>query len=144
MIKMKLKLTWEPFKIMRAVERSERKLLNNVGGYIRKTAQNSMKLGARGQRSREGEPPLSHTKRYKANVKYAYDGSTRSVVVGAESFDGNPTPGIIENGGPEYIRVGLFRKRVLAQFKRRPAMRLALEKAQEKFINEALKDYIAP
>lgn len=128
--------------IQKAAERKEEKMLGFAAGYIRRTAMSSMKRGSPGQTSLPGGPPLFWTERYRHSIQYAYDRSTRSVVIGGISYNGIPVPGFIERGGMELVTKKTGRQFV-GQYRPRPAMQLALAVAiQQRKVQEALKDYI--
>lgn len=102
----------------------EKKALGRMGGYVRRTAKNSLRY--RDGASQPGSPPHVHryftrqkTNRKTGEVKaqqvsplrelifYAFDASKRSTVVGPAIFGGasrktkgsGPVPGILERGG---------------------------------------------
>lgn len=117
-------------------------MLGYVGGYIRKVSRRSMKQGKGRQRSETGDPPLAWNNRYKASVAYAYDRTRRSVVAGGTMFSNVAIPGLIENGGMEFLTNRKTGLRKLAKYTSRPAMRLALQVAIEKALPKALKDFL--
>jgi hypothetical protein len=110
--------------VQRLLGPAEKKALGQMGGYIRKTARNSLKYGD--VKSSPGKPPTVHkffTKK-KVNSKtgavtaqtvsplkeflfYAFDESNRSTVVGPAIFSSQakrtrgrgPVPGTLEKGG---------------------------------------------
>jgi hypothetical protein len=129
--------------VLKAAERCDKKLQFRIAGYIRSIARNSIKSGAKGQKSKKGGPPLTWTKRYKNSIVFAYDSSTRSTVVGGLNFGGLvPIPSLIETGGMAFRINKLKGTRKLSRYQPRPAMRLALAVAIEKIIPTEMKDYI--
>lgn len=138
----KLKLQLQLERILRAGEREERKALNYIGGYIRKTARNSMKRGTKGETSEPGKPPLAWTERYRNSIAYAYDKAARSVVIGGVAYSEKAIPGIIERGGIELVTNPKTGVQSVNNYRERPAMRLALDVAIEKAVTAAIKDFI--
>jgi len=142
--KIRLELALE--RVIRAAEKHERKLLEHIGGYIRKTAMRSMKKGMGRTVSRPGRPPFTWTKVYPASQRYAYDKETRTVVVGGLRYGKHPgrIPKIIEYGGTEVL-LSLRTGRIgIGSYLPRPALRLALLKAIDQAIGAAIRGFVKP
>lgn len=139
---MRLRFDLKLHRILTAAERSERRFLMHVGGYIRKTAYNSMKKGTGKISSFPGMPPYFWTEIYRKNLRYAYDKTRRSVVIGGVSLGGRTTPGTIEYGGIEILTNKRRGTRTIGKYAPRPALRIALNKAINQAIGAALKNYI--
>jgi hypothetical protein len=126
------KVNIDPFdreKVIKAQERRTAKKLNQIGGYIRKTAARSMKKNK--GISRPGQAPFSHTRRVSGNIRYAVDKATQSVVVGILPFPsrfGQPGAEKLEHGG-NVVAKSDNGKTTILHFRARPGMGLALEKS---------------
>lgn len=143
----KIKLDLQLNRIMQAAERNERKLLNHIGGYIRKTAKRSIKKGSKGSGvSMPGFPPKTWVNTYPDFLRYAYDRNTHSVVIGSLLVGRNPVPvpGIIEKGGLEVVKDPKTKRYFVASYLPRPALRIALKLAINSAIAAALRGYIKP
>lgn len=125
-------------EIMKQMDKRTRKVLNRLGGYTRRTARNSIKKsrskkGDQRPPSPPGQPPLSRTGKLR-EIRYGYDRSTKSVVVGPVILGGTIAPGqaprALEQGGRSVIRDGKGRRTVYV--KPRPYMKPAFDKAIEK------------
>lgn len=96
--------------IANAVDRGRRTALVRGGGYVRKTARNSIKK--RKGPSRPGRPPHSRTGLLRAHIYFSWDPGSQTVVIGPAAF-AKPTgvPKILERGGSrpsrrnEYARI---------------------------------------
>jgi hypothetical protein len=81
-----------------ALSKERRRALSQAGAFIRKSARDSMRRSNSpappGQPPRRHENPLLYRRLF-----FAYDPSTRSVVVGSEGFAGSGAPGTLEHGG---------------------------------------------
>lgn len=152
-------------KVLRAVDRSERKNLNWLGGYIRKVARNSLR--PRKEISKPGDPPATHAtyrrppkppkpgqhpkpgaaaakpKRgssFRDSVLYSFDPDARAVVAGPVLFAlGRRTPTVpelLEVGGSVPVKRG--GATFAARYRPRPFMRPALAVSLPKFF-ERLK-----
>lgn len=141
-VNMKLRFNLQLHRILTAAERSERKFLMHVGGYIRKTAYNSMKKGIGRASSMPGMPPYFWTEIYRKNLRYDYDKARRSVVIGGVSLGGRQTPGVIEYGGVEILTDRRRGTRKIGKYAPRPALRIALNMAIERAVGAALRNYI--
>lgn len=141
---MKFNLVSEFNRIALAAKRAEAKMLNHVGGYIRKTAVRSIRKGIGKKSSMPGMPPFTWIDVYPASIQYAYDSGTSSVVVGGVPFKGSTIPGVIEYGGTEIITQKRSGTRKIGKYAPRPAMRIALKKAIDLAVAAALRDYITP
>lgn len=150
-------------KVLKAVDRTVARHLNWFGGYVRRTARNSLKPSD--SYSAPGEPPHTHVtylrkhtgrdrtklavpKRrslFRDTILYGYEREAQTVVVGPFLFNGaktSPTvPELLEYGGE--TTVIRYRKREVhrAKYAPRPYMRPAFEKAISKFF-ERLKDSV--
>ena len=136
------KLFFDTRKVISAMDRATRKAMGHFGGYVRKTAKNSMHR-APGP-SAPGTPPNVHVGLIKEHVYYAYDPVGRSVVIGpaklkSKSPYGEVTvPEVEEYGGDvQGVSVeghGRARKkvRVRRHYPERPFMRPAFEEAKQR------------
>lgn len=90
--------------VLKAMDRAHRKGLNRLGGYIRKTAKNSIKR--KNTTSHPGNPP--HARQDASPLKtllfYTYDRSTKSVLVGPAALGAAHAPPALEYGGPTMVR----------------------------------------
>lgn len=134
--------------INKAVERSQQKMLENVGKQIEQIAKDSMPHGMPGQVSLPDTPPFSHTEQYKQGVHSAWDKESQSVVVGATVQNwrgGVPVPEIIECGGLQIITNQKTGQDRVGQYQPRPALRLALQTAIDNgAIEGEIKDFVKP
>lgn len=128
----------ESKRLLDKVAVSARKVLMQQGAYIRKTAQNSMKVSD--YPSRPGRPPRRITGLLSDWIIFKWDASPASVVVGPQLLAGslkkNPTiPEILEGGGSEVALVipgkdYKIRQRRRVTIASRPYMEPALERSQ--------------
>jgi len=85
-------------------QRRAEKFLVATAADVRKTAQRSLKSGGKNRysktykSSKPGEPPLTHGSRLKRSIRYEINGAG-AVTVGAPSFAGSKTAGVLEKGG---------------------------------------------
>lgn len=69
--------------VQKAVNRAERYVLNQIGRRIRQTSRQSIRKQSKtGAPSKPGSPPKSRTGYLKRGILYAYEFSSRSVVIG--------------------------------------------------------------
>lgn len=85
-------------KVQRAIDRANRRNLSRAGAFVRQRMKTSILKSK--QVARPGEPPSSHSGELRRFLFFAYDFSTRSVVVGPEKIGkkGN-VPALLEQGG---------------------------------------------
>lgn len=107
--------------VTRAMDRASHAALSKAGAFVRQRAFTSMAYS--GKTSEPGEPPLAHTGDLR-KIFFAYDHSSRSVVVGPLRFKGSNVPNILEYGGVTHMRRGNRRRTV--RIAPRPYMRPAL------------------
>jgi hypothetical protein len=122
----------KPDRIMNPYKRTERRVLNQIGAFTRRTAKQSIRK--RRKASKPGTPPSSHTGGVKRNIFFAYDRNRGSVVIGPIRLGGRKggpdQPRILEEGGTTTVQKQGKRKsakkRVFIQ--ERPFMGPAKEK----------------
>ena len=129
------KLFFDKPKVIRAVNRAKKGGLSRAGGWIRKTARQSMRV--RKGSSPPGQPPYAHTRLLKDFLFYSWDQRTESVVIGPAKLHRrrrgrrSTVPNLLEFGGstrrPDYWR-GAKKKMHIAP---RPYMGPALQKADQ-------------
>jgi len=107
--------------VMNAVDRAERGVLSKFGAFVRQRARSLIRR--RKRISDPGSPPSSHTDLLKKFIFFAFDASTRSVVIGPVRLNrGNGTaPRLLEEGGTSTI-FGRDKKSHPATYKARPYM----------------------
>jgi len=122
-------------KVVRLVDKANRRNLSKAGAFVRQTARNSIRR--RKGASRPGQPPTNITGTLKRFLFFAYDAGTKTTVVGPAAtnqvfFNGNgepvrgTVPQILERGGSirllevqridgQWVRADLRSKRRLAE-----------------------------
>jgi len=134
--------------IMSAAEQAQRKILIQFGAYVRTVARRSIKKGGPRDKSPEGAPPVGHGNQLYANfIAFGYE--PHEVAIGSQLLGGtlgDVAPEKIEYGGKEAIVVGKgrMRRRIVAQFGPRPAMRLAFDVAVKKLLPKLIENSIVP
>jgi hypothetical protein len=114
-------------KVVRAVDKSTRKVLSRFGAFVRRTAKRSIRK--RKKTSAPGEPPSSHTGLLKRFIFFGYDPQKNSVVIGPARLTENnrgQAPSILEYGGRTSIQTKKKKRRV--RIRSRPFMGPAFEK----------------
>lgn len=114
-------------KVVRAVDKSTRKVLSKFGAFVRRTAKQSIRK--RKKSSAPGSPPSSHTGLLKRFIFFGYDPQKRSVVIGPTRLTENnrgEAPSILEYGGRTTVNSGTKKTRV--RIRPRPFMGPAFEK----------------
>ncbi len=76
------RIRFDSAKILQHLEKGEAKALSRIGAFIWRRAQTSMRY--RKRVSEPGQPPSAHTGRLRQSIKFAFDNSSRSVVIGPE------------------------------------------------------------
>jgi len=138
-------------------ERS-RGFLASFGGWVRKTAQRSMRPGGKKRKhSAPGEPPRTQTGLLRKNIFFSFDPASRSVVVGPAQLNrGDDSPELLEHGGRATTEVFqrfrieggrlVFdpgRRRVEAQYQPRPYMQPAYQAGlarQDQFWRQSVRN----
>ena len=97
-------------KVLRAVDRANRKNLSKAGAFVRTRARSSLRR--RKKVSVAGQPPSVHSRDTFAtlkNILFGYDERTRGVVVGPVAVNGNKdrVPELMEKGG-HALRKGTY------------------------------------
>ncbi|MBL0920930.1 MAG: hypothetical protein IBJ10_02245 [Phycisphaerales bacterium] len=132
MIQMRMKdLFFDSAAVTGAVSKERRRALSKAGAFIRRTARQSMRKGA--GPSKPGRPPNRHANPLLySRLFFAYDSSTRSVIVGSEALNGGSAPNTLEFGGdvvvPRRSRGGSVVEARPAKVPPRPYMGPALAK----------------
>jgi hypothetical protein len=119
-------------KVVRAVNRSKRKVLSKAGAFIRTSARTSIR--PRKGTSRPGNPPFSHEGSLRRLILFGYDAGSDSVVVGSVGFKRSTAPNALEFGGKatvfRRVRGQLVRQQV--PIATRPYMTPALKREQHR------------
>ena len=136
-------------RLAKKAENARMRSLLKVGGFIRTTARRSMKPGK--GKSPPGQPPKSHQGALKNLLLFAWDNSSKSVVIGptlltTKRVYGPTTPALEERGGsvtrPIKLKRGVITTRTY-KYPPRPYMGPALEIADRKgIIPEQFRDTI--
>lgn len=137
-------MTWryvdEGWRILEKVEREKAKRLKR-GGAITRSAQRKSIRFRKKQRSKEGDPPFSHTRGFGIKtIFFAWDPSTQTVVIGPVM--GEERTGAVEAlefGGWSAVPVNkqtrrrLGKKRVRRRIGKRPSGFQALKASVDKY-----------
>lgn len=121
------KLFFDSPKVVRAMDRTTRKVLRRFGAFVRRTALGSIRK--RKKTSKPGKLPSSHTGLLRNFIRFDYDSRQRSAVIGPIRLTKKgrgEAPRILEYGGSTVIKDKGKRKRVRIQ--PRPFMRPAFAK----------------
>ncbi len=114
-------------KVIRAVDKSTRKVLSRFGAFVRRTAKQSIRK--RKKSSTPGTPPSSHTGLLKRFIFFGYDRQKDSVVIGPTRLTENnrgEAPSILEYGGRTTVEGN--KKKTRVRISARPFMGPAFEK----------------
>ena len=114
-------------KVIRAVDKSTRKVLSRFGAFVRRTAKQSIRK--RKKASTPGTPPSSHTGLLKRFIFFGYDRQKDSVVIGPTRLTKNnrgQAPSILEYGGRTTVEAN--KKKTRVHIRSRPFMGPAFEK----------------
>ena len=114
-------------KVVRAVDKSTRKVLSRFGAFVRRTAKQGIRK--RKKSSTPGTPPSSHTGLLKRFIFFGYDPQKRSVVIGPTRLTENnrgEAPSILEYGGRTTVEAN--KKKTRVRIRPRPFMGPAFEK----------------
>lgn len=96
-------------KVIKRLERKRVAAMAKMGGFIRTTAQRSIRPGR--YSSQPGQPPRSHTGELRRNIYFAYDPTSDSVVVGPTAFRNSGVPEALEFGGTVQVKNRLIIQR---------------------------------
>lgn len=127
------KLFFDRKSVLSAVDEGTRKVLAKFGAFVRQRSRSSLKT--KKGTSAPGAVPYSHTGKLKGGILFAYDPSTRSVVIGPTRFGSSNAPRLLESGG-----VGKVEGRP-ANYPARPFMRPAFVAELAK-VGDAFKNMI--
>ena len=83
--------------VQAAMDAATLKTLSRFGAFVRRRAQTSMRRT--GAVSQPGNPPSSHAGQLRDLLYFAWDGSSRSVVIGPIPFEDGVAPKLLEEGG---------------------------------------------
>ncbi len=117
-------------KVISALDKAGRKALSRFGAFVRTSARSSIRR--RKGTSKPGQPPLAHQGDIK-KILFAYDSSSRGVVVGPVRYSGKKgfATKVLEHGGNTLIekkdRKGKVRRKTV-HIEARPFMAPAFEK----------------
>jgi len=132
MIRFEVKqLFFDSPKVVRAVDRTTRRVLSKFGAFVRRTARSSIRK--RKRISEPGSPPSSHSGLLKKFIFFGYDPAKRSVVIGPERLTQRgrgEAPHLLEYGGTGSVQRKGKRRR--AKVRARPFMGPAFEKEEPK------------
>ena len=132
MIRFEVKqLFFDSPKVVRAVDRTTRRVLSKFGALVRRTARSSIRK--RKRISEPGSPPSSHSGLLKKFIFFGYDPAKRSVVIGPERLTQRgrgEAPHLLEYGGTGSVQRKGKRRR--AKVRARPFMGPAFEKEEPK------------
>lgn len=134
-------------KLEDAADKGVMRTMVDFGGYTRKIAQNSIKTMDANQHSLAGNPPYGHNGplRYKDFIFFWYDQATRAVYIGPIKLNGTGMkPKTLELGGTAETKVLVNGKqvKVMANYKPRPHMKPAFDKARKAKLKQLLKNSI--
>lgn len=125
-------LFFDRAKVVKALDRVNRRYLARGGRYVQKVARSSMKR--RKGPSDPGEPPNVHEGSLRKLLYFVYD-PPGSMLIGPVGRRGSNVPAALEFGGKSTSRVrvrrGQYAKKVV-QIDKRPYMRPALDKSKGK------------
>lgn len=87
-------------RVRRAMSETKQRVLNHIGGTIRKIARHSIRpRNNYNLASPPGKPPYSHRGLLRKLILYGYDRSSDSVVIGPVGFTNSNVPNVLEFGG---------------------------------------------
>lgn len=79
------------------IDPAARKAMSKFGAFVRQRARSSIR--PRKQSAPPGSPPSSHEGSLRRLILFAYDASTKSVVIGPVPFRKGEAPRLLEHGG---------------------------------------------
>lgn len=141
---MRLILEWEGDNVRRASDRAIKRNLMRSGAYVRTTMRRGLKR--RRRISRPGEKPSIHTHGLNSlrNIRFGWDESTQTVVVGPVKFgSGTGVPAALEHGG-RAVSKRKDRRRIIKTIRRPrpyafPALRETSDKLTERFWKDSIE-----
>jgi len=140
-------LFFDPKKILDPAEKATQQMLSKFGGYVKRTAKNSIKTSE--EFSKPGQPPKSRggKVRYKDFVFYVYDRALKEVVIGAVLLPrktSTKVPQVLEYGGTKEANEfkGRVHKKIATSQTERPHMRPAFDKAVKRLLPELIANSI--
>jgi hypothetical protein len=78
--------------------------LSRIGAFVQTRAKRKMRPGGKGNKTaRPGEAPRTHAGDLRKRLYFAWDPSSRSVVVGPEKYRSGRVPRLMEEGGQQTI-----------------------------------------
>lgn len=107
MFDMKIKtLFFDRQRVLKAVDSARRKVLSKFGAFVRQRARSSIRPGGKGNIvSKPGQPPRSHVGLLKRFLFFAFDETSKSVVIGPAKINtGTEAPSVLEHGGTTLVR----------------------------------------
>ena len=123
------RLFFDSPKVMRGMDRAQRRVLSKFGAYVRRSAKSSIRKRKRA--SQPGSPPSSHTGRLKKFIFFLYEPQRRSVIIGPVLLGkGTDAPRLLEHGGSAVRRKR--KKPVRITYAARPFMGPAMEREKPK------------
>ena len=123
--------------VQAAMDAATLKTLSRFGAFVRRRAQTSMRRA--GAVSQPGNPPSSHAGQLRDLLYFAWDNSTRSVVIGPIPFRDGVAPKLLEEGGEiiDRLRGRSVRKVYRARPYMKPAFDAELAKMPQRFKDAA-------
>ena len=99
-----------------------RQALSKIGAYVRRVMQNRVGKDGKGQSAPPGQSPFKHAGQLHDLIFFAYDETSRTVVIGPAAFKDATAPRVLEFGGEETITTrGPRRKDGTREIKQRQA-----------------------
>ncbi len=132
------RFTWDSKLIIDAMGRVQAEALQKTASFIATTAKRSMKKSTKKARhSKPGTPPKSKTGGLKNSIRFAYDETTRTVVIGPIKLNGRSEGAkALESGGSATVKTWSKKRKSfqskVGQYDPRPFMRPALLKEIQK------------
>ncbi len=144
-----IKLQFNQRSILDPAEKMQVRLLREMGALTRTIARRSIRPATNKRlKSQPGEPPVTHGGSiiYRDTIFFVVDQRRMEMVCGAvllnRSGNGQPVPGILEDGGPELkmdVRHGKAAARMI-YVRARPHMKPAFEKARKMKLPDLIRN----
>lgn len=138
--------------ILTPAEKMQVRLLREMGALTRTIARRSIRPAtSKRLKSQPGEPPVTHGGRinYRDTIYFVVDPKRKEMVCGpvllsGTSGNGQPVPGILEDGGQELkIELNRGKPKIHRIYVRaRPHMKPAFEKAKQRKLPDLIKNGI--
>ena len=128
---LRVKTFFDRTKVVKAMDLATRQALQKIGAYIWTTARGELKRAAKpGDVADPGQPPLEHraNPQLKRLMRFAYDASTKSEVIGPQAYGPAFVPRLLEEGGTVTQVDARTGKRRTMRYAPHPYMQPALQK----------------